>query len=138
MCLPALTLSPRIFFLPRSFTPSLTAGGPWEEIFMTRCFWRGKTRPDFGYLKAKVKIADIPALKTALLDRCAKLDFNQLAGDVAPLVFIPGDAKRLNYSRNLYGGWSDGWRCHDDPAERENSVNQGQVHPIRVFIRVVP
>ena len=63
--------------------------------FYDAMFLAGKTRPDFGYLKAKVKIADMPALKAALLDRCAKLDFKELARDVAPLVFIPGDAKKI-------------------------------------------
>ncbi len=58
-------------------------------------FLSGKAKPNFGYLKFKAGIVDAQGLKKALQECCAKLDFKQLANDVAPLVFIPGEAKKV-------------------------------------------
>ncbi|MBI5416148.1 MAG: nucleotidyl transferase AbiEii/AbiGii toxin family protein [Candidatus Omnitrophica bacterium] len=93
--LAGISVVPADILLAQKFYAILNRRRAVGRDFYDAMFLAGKTRPDFGYLKAKYEIADMPALKTALLDRCAKLDFKQLARDVAPLVFIPGDAKKV-------------------------------------------
>ena len=93
--LAGISVVPVDILLAQKFYAVLHRRRAMGRDFYDAMFLAGKTRPDFGYLKAKVKIADMPALKAALLDRCAKLDFKELARDVAPLVFIPGDAKKI-------------------------------------------
>lgn len=63
--------------------------------FYDTMFLAGKVKPDFEYLKVKAGIADAQSLKAALVEHCAKLDFKQLADDAAPLLFIPGEAKKI-------------------------------------------
>lgn len=58
-------------------------------------FLAGKAKPNFRYLEFKAGIVDTQGLKKALQERCATLDFKQLASDAAPLVFIPGEAKKV-------------------------------------------
>ncbi|OGX37052.1 MAG: hypothetical protein A3D87_01355 [Omnitrophica WOR_2 bacterium RIFCSPHIGHO2_02_FULL_50_17] len=93
--LAGISVVPIDILLAQKFYAILNRRRAVGRDFYDAMFLAGKTSPNFGYLKAKHKIADMPALKTALLDRCARLDFNQLAGDAAPLVFIPGDAKKI-------------------------------------------
>ncbi|MCX7927607.1 MAG: nucleotidyl transferase AbiEii/AbiGii toxin family protein [Candidatus Omnitrophica bacterium] len=68
---------------------------PMGRDFYDAMFLAGKTKPNYGYLKKKVNIADVGALKEALRKRCVHLDFKQLSRDVAPFVFVPGDAKKI-------------------------------------------
>lgn len=93
--LAGISVVPVDILLAQKFYAVLHRRRAMGRDFYDAMFLAGKTRPDFGYLKAKAEIADMPALKAALLDRCAKLDFKELARDVAPLVFIPGDAKKI-------------------------------------------
>lgn len=58
-------------------------------------FLAGKAKPNFKYLELKAGIVDMQGLKKVLQERCATLDFKQLASDAAPLVFIPGEAKKV-------------------------------------------
>lgn len=93
--LAGISVVPADILLAQKFYAILNRRRAMGRDFYDAMFLAGKTRPDFGYLKTKVEITDMPALKAALLERCAKLDFKQLAGDVAPLVFTPGDAKKI-------------------------------------------
>ena len=70
--LAGINVVPADILLAQKFYAILNRRRAVGRDFYDAMFLAGKTRPDFGYLKAKVKIADIPALKTALLDRCAK------------------------------------------------------------------
>ena len=63
--------------------------------FFDAIFMGGKAKPDFEYLKLKTGITDMGALKAALLQRCADIDFKQLAHDVEPLVYASDDAKKV-------------------------------------------
>ncbi len=93
--LSGISVVPEDILLAQKFYAILNRRRAVGRDFYDAMFLAGNAKPHFGYLKAKVEIADMPALKTALLDRCVKLDFKQLALDVAPLVFIPGDAKKI-------------------------------------------
>lgn len=63
--------------------------------FYDALFLAGKTKPDFRYLKERAGIKDNEKLKSALLKRCAKLDFKLLAKDVEQFLFFPSDAKKV-------------------------------------------
>ncbi len=93
--LAGISVVPADVLLAQKFYAILNRRRAVGRDFYDAMFLAGKTGPDFGYLKAKYGIADMPALKAALLARCAKLDFKELARDAAPLVFIPGDAKKI-------------------------------------------
>ncbi len=63
--------------------------------FYDALFLAGKAKPDFAYLKARAGIADKEALRSALLDRCAGLDFKALSRDVEQFLFSPSEAKKI-------------------------------------------
>lgn len=63
--------------------------------FYDAVFLMGKTKPNFDYLKLKLKIKDMDELKKKLLLRCEKLDFKQLSKDVEPFLFTPRDSKKV-------------------------------------------
>lgn len=89
--------------LAQKFYAILNRKRPMGRDFYDAMFLAGKTKPDFLYLKERVGIEDEKGLKDALLERCAKLDFKQLAGDAAPFVFIPGDAKKIELFLDFIG-----------------------------------
>lgn len=55
----------------------------------------GKTRPDFDYLRSKLRIEDGTDLKRRLLERCGELDLEMLAREVEPFLFVPADVKKV-------------------------------------------
>ncbi len=63
--------------------------------FYDAVFLLGKTKPNFEYLKPRLKIGDMKKLKERLLEKCKRLNLKQLARDVEPFLFIPGDSKRV-------------------------------------------
>ncbi|TET94125.1 MAG: nucleotidyl transferase AbiEii/AbiGii toxin family protein [Desulfobacteraceae bacterium] len=63
--------------------------------FYDAVFLFGKTKPNLGYLKLKLKIMDMADLKTNLLDKCNKFNFKDLAKDVEHFLFNPSDSKRV-------------------------------------------
>jgi len=69
---------------------------PMGRDFYDAIFLRGKTTPDFDYLKQKMKIGDGDELRARLTARCRGLDFKQLATDAKPFLFVPSDAKKIS------------------------------------------
>jgi len=65
--------------------------------FYDAVFLFGKAKPNFDYLKLKLKIKDITDLKLRLLSKCAKLNFKRLARDTEPFLFTPSDSKKVLY-----------------------------------------
>jgi len=86
---------PEDILLAQKFYAILKRKRAMGRDFYDVMFLAGKAKPDFEYLKFKAGIVDAQGLKQALQERCAKLDFKQLANDAAPLVFIPGDARKI-------------------------------------------
>lgn len=68
---------------------------PMGRDFYDAIFLFGKTAPNFGYLRRKLNIRDTKELRARLSRRCAKLDFEQLAKDVSPFLFVPSDSKKV-------------------------------------------
>ncbi len=52
-------------------------------------------KPDYDYLSMKLGIGDSKALKTKVLETCSKQDMKAMADDVAPFLFNPEDAKKV-------------------------------------------
>ncbi len=79
---------------------------PMGRDFYDTIFLFGKTKPNFKYLKSKMKVDTLSVLKEKLLARCKHLDFKDLAKDLAPFLFIPADAKKVllfnEYIKNLW------------------------------------
>ncbi|MCG2712281.1 MAG: nucleotidyl transferase AbiEii/AbiGii toxin family protein [Candidatus Omnitrophica bacterium] len=63
--------------------------------FYDAMFLAGKAEPDFAYLSKRMGIKNKDELKSALLERCVKLDFKLLAKDIEQFLFSPADAKKV-------------------------------------------
>lgn len=73
--------------------------------FYDAMFLAGKAKPDFAFLKKRAGIEDKKGLKSALLQRCARLDFKLLASDVKQFIFFPEDAKKVLLFIEYVKGW---------------------------------
>ena len=72
--------------------------------FYDAVFLLGRTKPNYRYLKQKIRIDTKKVLRTKLLNKCKGLDFKKLAKDVEPFLFTPSDSKKVlhfyEYIRN--------------------------------------
>ncbi len=73
------------------FTRKRTMGRDFYDVI----FLSGKTKANIDYLGLKLKIKNKDALKKALLLKCKRLNFKQLARDVEQFLFRPSDAKKI-------------------------------------------
>lgn len=62
--------------------------------FYDTVFLLSKTKPDYGYLRLKLKIGNGRALKDKLLALDGKVNFRELARDVEPFLFNSEDSKK--------------------------------------------
>jgi len=90
-----IAVVPSSILLSQKFYAILNRKRPVGRDFFDAIFMSGKAKPDFEYLKLKTGIADMGALKSALIQRCADINFKQLARDVEPLVYASDDAKKI-------------------------------------------
>lgn len=56
-------------------------------------------KPDFGYTKLKLNIADMPSLKDYVLQKINNYDFKSLASEVEPFLFDPRQSKKVSLFR---------------------------------------
>lgn len=54
-------------------------------------------RPNYDYLKMKMDVSNADELKERVLEKCSKLDMNEMAKDVQPFLFDPADGKKVVY-----------------------------------------
>jgi hypothetical protein len=66
-----------------------------RDFFDTIFLLSKNIKPDYRYLKMKAGIQDAKALKSKVFDTCAKLDMKEMARDVAPFLFTPLDARKV-------------------------------------------
>ena len=52
-------------------------------------------RPNYDYLKKKINIDNAKDLKEALLEKCSKIDMDEMARDVQSFLFDPADMKKV-------------------------------------------
>lgn len=90
-----INIVPVGILLAQKFYAILARPRAMGRDFYDALFLAGKAKPDFAYLKERAGIADKGRLKSALLVRCAKLDFKLLARDVEQFLFSPDDAKKV-------------------------------------------
>jgi len=62
------------------------------------------TSPDMDYILQKLNIRGGEDLRRALLNRCASLNFNELARDLEPFLYHSGDAGKLLLFREFIEG----------------------------------
>lgn len=87
--------TPQDILLAQKFYAALNRPRPKGRDFFDIVFLLGKTKPNYDYLKLKVDIDSPQDLKTAILDRCSKIDMTEMAKDVAPFLFDAKDEKRV-------------------------------------------
>lgn len=68
---------------------------PVGRDFYDIVYLLGKARPNIEYLRSRLRIGDGADLKRRLLERCGELDFEVLAREVEPFLFVPTDAKKV-------------------------------------------
>lgn len=65
--------------------------------FFDILFLLGKgCKPDYHYLHQKIGINSPETLKSALSSQCATIDMREMAEDVSPFLFNPGDAQKVS------------------------------------------
>jgi len=101
----SVNVVPADILLAQKFHAILARKRAMGRDFYDAIFLAGKTKPDFAYLKNRAGIEDKEMLKSALLERCAKLDFKLLARDVEQFVFFPKDAKKVLLFIEYVRGW---------------------------------
>ncbi len=52
-------------------------------------------KPNYDYLQLKLNVSNAKELKAKVLDRCSKLNMEEMAKDVAPFLFDPTDVKKV-------------------------------------------
>ncbi|MGF1638133.1 MAG: nucleotidyl transferase AbiEii/AbiGii toxin family protein [Cyclobacteriaceae bacterium] len=88
--------TPLDILLAQKFYAILNRPRPKGRDFFDVIFLLGKTKPNFDYLKLKLDIDSPIHLKSAILERCDKIDMEQMARDVSPFLFNARDEKRVS------------------------------------------
>lgn len=73
--------------------------------FFDYTFLHAFTKPNLHYLKQKINIASLSELKEKLLARCAEINFEEIAKDVAPFLFDARDAVRITRFKQYIEQW---------------------------------
>jgi len=63
--------------------------------FFDTIFLLQKTKPNYEYLKVKLGIQNNVELKNRLIKYISDIDFDKLAKDVEPFLFVPSDSKKI-------------------------------------------
>jgi predicted nucleotidyltransferase component of viral defense system len=87
--------TPQDILLAQKFYAILNRPRSKGRDFFDAIFLLGKTRPNYDYLKLKLDIGSPQALKSAVLERCSKINMAKMAMDVVPFIFNAKDEKRV-------------------------------------------
>jgi hypothetical protein len=87
--------TPQDILLAQKFYAFLNRPRSKGRDFFDAIFLLGKTRPNYDYLKFKLDIGSPQALKSAVLERCSKINMAKMAMDVVPFIFNAKDEKRV-------------------------------------------
>lgn len=74
--------------------------------FFDFTFLDGLTKPNLNYLDHKIGIKTMSQLKERLLQRCAEVDFKEMARDVEPFLFNHDDVIRITKFPQYITGWN--------------------------------
>ena len=87
--------TPKDILLAQKFYAILNRPRPKGRDFFDVTFLLGQTKPNYDYLKLKLNITSSKTLRTSILERCSKIDMEEMAIDVAPFLFEAKDEKRV-------------------------------------------
>ena len=87
--------TPKDILLAQKFYAIINRPRPKGRDFFDVTFLLGQTKPNYDYLKLKLNITSSEALRSAILERCSKIDMEGMARDVAPFLFEAKDEKRV-------------------------------------------
>ncbi|MDE3183887.1 MAG: nucleotidyl transferase AbiEii/AbiGii toxin family protein [Bacteroidota bacterium] len=89
-------ITPKPLLLAQKFYAVLNRPGNKGRDFFDIVFLLSlEKKPDFDYLDFKTGINDSKTLKERILLKCASLDMEEMARDVAPFLFNPSDTKKI-------------------------------------------
>ena len=92
--------TPKDILLAQKFYAILNRSRPKGRDFFDVTFLLGQTKPNYDYLKLKLNITSSEALRSAILERCSKINMDEMARDVAPFLFESKDEKRVKLFTN--------------------------------------
>jgi predicted nucleotidyltransferase component of viral defense system len=52
-------------------------------------------KPNYDYLELKLKVSDARQLKEKILDKCSRINIDEMANDVSPFLFDPKDRRKI-------------------------------------------
>jgi len=90
-----ILITPSDIILSQKIAAALGRKTAKGRDFYDIMFLLGKTKPNFDYLREKLKIANSRELKRSLLNKAKKLDFKQLSRELTPFLFDSAEARKL-------------------------------------------
>ncbi|MBF0478566.1 MAG: nucleotidyl transferase AbiEii/AbiGii toxin family protein [Candidatus Omnitrophica bacterium] len=90
-----INVVPVDILLSQKLFAALNRPRPMGRDFFDIVYLSGKTTPNYPYLTAKLGIKNAQQLKTKLNDHCKNFNFKQLALDVEPFLYAPGEVKKV-------------------------------------------
>jgi predicted nucleotidyltransferase component of viral defense system len=91
-----IPVTPLPILLSQKFHAIINRKRTMGRDFFDVVFLLGKgVKPDYEYLKLKMKVSDGPSLKERIFQKCVKLNMKTMAKDVAPFLFNPSDSKKI-------------------------------------------
>ena len=100
--------NPKDILLSQKLIASLERNRSKGRDFYDITYLMGLTKPNLAYLKHKTGINSLRELKEKLLARCAEVDFDDMAKDVAPFLFDARDAIRITKFKQYIEQWEVG------------------------------
>jgi predicted nucleotidyltransferase component of viral defense system len=87
--------TPLDLLLSQKITAITQRRQPKGRDFFDTVFLLSRTKPNYGFLTARLGIDTPEALRKHLLAVCSNLNFQALAADVQPFLFNPSDIRRV-------------------------------------------
>ena len=88
--------------LSQKITAAIGRKRPKGRDFYDLIFLLAKTKPDYGYLKDRLGVANAVELRAYLADRIAAFDFNALSDDVRAYLFVRADEDLVRNFREFW------------------------------------
>jgi len=97
-----IRVTPLNVLLSQKIYTAVNRKRPKGRDFYDITFLLSKTRPDFGFIHQKMGISSPESLREGLLLKIGDIDFEALAGDVAPFLIAKEQVKRVAKFREFW------------------------------------
>ncbi len=97
-----IRVTPLNVLLSQKIYTAINRKRPKGRDFYDITYLFSKTRPDFGFIKQKMGITSPQSLREELLLKIGDIDFDALAGDVAPFLITKEQVKRVVKFREFW------------------------------------